>query len=64
MIAEQSFPLWQRGIKGDFFGDVKAIARKSPLTPLFQRGENGCSELNKASLTIGSEKGKKLCKSA
>jgi hypothetical protein len=58
MIAEQSFPLWQRGIKGDFFGDVKAtIARKSPLTPLIQRGENGCSELNKASETICLKKG-------
>jgi hypothetical protein len=44
--CEQNFPLWQRGIKGDFFGDVKvAMVHKSPLTPLFQRGENGCSEL-------------------
>jgi hypothetical protein len=28
-------PLWKRGIKGDF----RIMLYKSPLTPLFQRGE-------------------------
>ncbi len=32
------FPLWQRGIEGDFLKDSSG---KSPLTPLFQRGGSG-----------------------
>jgi len=32
-------PLWKRGIKGDLKMKMSFFFIKSPLTPLFQRGE-------------------------
>jgi hypothetical protein len=37
----QVSPFAKGGLKGDFLGDViPSVAQKSPLAPLFQRGEN------------------------
>jgi kynureninase len=33
------FPLLQRGIEGDFATSAIATVAKSPLTPLYKRGE-------------------------